>query len=175
YGQVRSTENDVAVDYHVSDDRLAWIVTIRDDARLTDGGPLTAEDIDYTYETAKRSHSLMDLPSMDKVEKVDPRTVKFTLRKRNSTFIYHLTNIGIVPKHAYDDSYSEHPVGSGPFQMVQWNKGQQLIVKANPDYYGKKPYFKKLTFLFLSEDAAFAAARKGEVDVVSVPPSFAKE
>src|SRR5699024_940144 len=175
YDKEFNIEKDLAVDYQVSDDGLEWIVTIRDDVIFTDGEPLTAEDIVFTYKTAKTSHSVIDLTNMDKVEKVDPRTVKFTLRKRNSTFIYHLTNIGIVPKHAYDDSYSEHPVGSGPFQMVQWNKGQQLIVKANPDYYGKKPYFNKLTFLFLSEYAAFAAARKGVVDVVLVPPSFAKE
>src|SRR5699024_8078156 len=59
--------------------------------------------------------------------------------------------------------------------MVQWDKGQQLIVEENPHYYGEQPYFKKLTFLFLDEDAAFAAAQAGEVDVASVPAMFASE
>src|SRR5690625_4564035 len=50
-----------------------------------------------------------------------------------------------------------------------------MIVKANPNYYGDTSEFKKLTFLFLEEDAAFAAAKAGEVDVVSITPSFAEQ
>src|SRR5690606_7796646 len=86
-----------------------------------------------------------------------------------------LVTTGIVPEHAYDENYREHPIGSGPYQLVQWDKGQQIIVERNPHYYGKEPYFKKLTFLFLSEDAGYAAAKAGEVDVVSIPSSFANE
>ena len=59
--------------------------------------------------------------------------------------------------------------------LVQWDKGQQLIVKANPEYYDKKPYFQKITFLFLSEDATFAAAQAGQVDVAAIPASFSKQ
>ena len=86
-----------------------------------------------------------------------------------------LVATGIVPKHAYGADYAENPIGSGPYQFVQWDKGQQLIVKANPEYYDKKPYFKKLTFLFLSEDAAFAAAKAGDVDVASIPAAFSNQ
>ncbi|MDZ4063828.1 MAG: ABC transporter substrate-binding protein, partial [Coriobacteriia bacterium] len=59
--------------------------------------------------------------------------------------------------------------------FVQWDKGQQLIVEANPEYYGSKPAFKKITFLFLAEDAAFAAAKAGQVDVAVIPSSFASQ
>ena len=59
--------------------------------------------------------------------------------------------------------YREQPIGSGPYTFVQWDKGQQLIVKANPDYYGDQPYFKKLTFLFLEEDAALPLQKQGEL------------
>ena len=59
--------------------------------------------------------------------------------------------------------------------MVQWDKGQQLIVEANPEYYGTKPAFKKVTFLFLAEDAAFAAAKAGQVDMAAIPSSFASQ
>src|SRR5699024_8154619 len=54
-------------------------------------------------------------------------------------------------------------------------KNQQLIVEANPHYYGDSSEFNKLTFLFLEEDAAFAAAKAGEVDVVSITPGFASQ
>ena len=115
----------------------------------------------------------MDLNVLEKVETIDEYTVKFTLKKPQSTFINSLVETGIVPKHAYGEDYAENPIGSGPYQLVQWDKGQQLIVKANPEYYDKKPYFQKITFLFLSEDATFAAAQAGEVDVAAIPAHLA--
>ncbi|WP_077325489.1 ABC transporter substrate-binding protein [Virgibacillus siamensis] len=175
YDKNFNINKDLAVRYNVSNNGLEWTVKIRDDVKFSDGKPLTVKDVVFTYRTAKTSNSVIDLTNVKHIGKTGPQTVKFTLKQPDSTFIYHLTTIGIVPEHAYSDTYNEHPIGSGPYQLVQWNKGQQLIVKANPYYYGEKPYFKKLTFLFLSQDAAFAAAKAGKVDVVSVPPVFAKE
>lgn len=59
--------------------------------------------------------------------------------------------------------------------MVQYDDGQQVIMEYNPYWYGKKPQFKKLTFLLLAEDAALAAAKAGEADIVYVPPTFAEQ
>lgn len=168
-------QNDLATDYEVSQDGLNWVVKIRDDVKFSDGQPLTAEDVVFTYEKAKTSGSVLDLNNVSRIEGIDKQTIKFTLKQPEITFIYLLTTIGIVPKHAYNEMYRENPIGSGPYSLVQWDKGQQLIVEENQYYYGEKPDFKQLTFLFLSEDAAFAAAKAGEVDVVSVPPTFAKE
>ncbi|WP_373895072.1 ABC transporter substrate-binding protein [Virgibacillus sp. CBA3643] len=168
-------QHDLAENYEVSDDGLEWTVEIRDDVQFSDGEALTADDVVFTFETAADSGSIIDLNNMETVEKVQDDEVKFTLKEPQSTFIYLLVSTGIVPEHLYDDNYNENPVGSGPFQLEQWDKGQQLIVTANPHYYGETPEFQQLTFLFLSEDAAFAAAQAGEVDVASVPPAFAKE
>lgn len=166
---------DLAVEYDISKDGLEWTVKIRDDVKFSDGEQLTADDVIFTFETAKYNHSIVDLQNLKKVEKVDTYEVKFLLEKPQSTFLYMLTMIGIVPEHAYTDKYNEEPVGSGPYKLVQWDKGQQLIVEQNPYYYGKQSPFKKLTFLFLDEDAAFLAAKAGEVDIVAVPPNLAKE
>ncbi|MBP1968603.1 peptide/nickel transport system substrate-binding protein [Virgibacillus natechei] len=168
-------QNDVGQNYEVSNDGLEWTVELRDDVLFSDGEALTADDVVFTFETAADSGSIIDLSNMEKVEAIQDDVVEFTLKEPQSTFIYLLVSTGIVPEHLYDDTYNENPVGSGPFQLEQWDKGQQLIVTANPHYYGEKPPFEKLTFLFLSEDATFAAAQAGEVDVASVPPAFAKE
>lgn len=166
-------ENDLASDYSVSDDGLEWKVELRDSIKFSDGEPLTVNDVVFTYKKAKESQSVVDLDNVEDIEKEGANTVKFTLKKRNSTFIFYLVTVGIVPEHAYDDNYKENPIGSGPYQLEEWVKGQQIIVKPNPYYYGEEPYFQKLTFLFLSEDSGFAAAKADKVDVVSVPPSFA--
>lgn len=175
YDQDFNIEYDLATDYQVSGDGLEYIIQLREDVLFSDGEPLTAEDVVFTFETAKTSGSVIDLSNLEQVETTDEYEVTFTLKQPESTFISHLTSIGIVPEHAYDEMYNENPIGSGPYQLVQWDKGQQLIVEANPYYYGEQSDFSKLTFLFLEEDAAFAAAQAEEGDVVAVTPSFAKQ
>ncbi|RST74365.1 ABC transporter substrate-binding protein [Siminovitchia acidinfaciens] len=167
--------NDLATKYEVNEEGNAWIVNIRDDVKFSDGKALTVDDVVFTFETAAKSGSVVDLNVLEKVEAVDDYTVKFTLKEPQSTFVNTLIGTGIVPKHAYGADYAENPIGSGPFQLVQWDKGQQLIIKANPEYYDKQPYFKKITFLFLSEDAAFAAAQAGEVDLAYIPAAFSNQ
>jgi peptide/nickel transport system substrate-binding protein len=167
--------NDLATGYTVSDDGLIWTVKLRDGVKSSDGQPLTAADVAFTYDTASKSSSVVDLNVLKSVEAVDDHTVKFTLQHPQSTFVNILAKTGIVPKHAYDKDYSQKPIGSGPYKFVQWDKGQQLIVEANPQYYGPKPYFKKITFLYLSEEAAFAAAQAGNVDVAAIVPAVGKQ
>ncbi|MCM3561593.1 ABC transporter substrate-binding protein [Brevibacillus borstelensis] len=167
--------NDLATGYEVSDDGLVWTVKLRSDVKFSDGQPLTADDVAYTYDTASKSGSVIDLTVLKSVEAVDPFTVKFTLVHPQSTFVNILVATGIVPKHAHGEDYAKKPIGSGPYKLVQWDAGQQLIVEANPEYYGPKSAFKKLTFLFLKEDAAYAAAKAGEVDMAFVLPNAAKQ
>ncbi|SHG47611.1 peptide/nickel transport system substrate-binding protein [Salegentibacter echinorum] len=173
YDKDLKIDKDLATNYSLSDNGLEWEIEIRDSIKFSDGKPLTANDVIFTFRTAKESNSVVDLTNLKKIEKINNHKIKFYLKKRNSTFVYYLATLGIVPRHAYNSDYNENPIGSGPYQMVEWNKGQQLIVKRNPYYYGDKSYFKKLSFLFLSEDAAIAAAKSGDVDVVSVSSTFA--
>ncbi|NPV59447.1 MAG: ABC transporter substrate-binding protein [Actinobacteria bacterium] len=167
--------NDLATMYEISEDGLTYTVKIRDDVKFSDGQPLTAEDVVYTFETAAKSGSVVDLTVLEKVRAEDDHTVVFTLKEPMSTFINLLVTMGIVPKHAHGEDYAYNPIGSGPYKLVQWDRGQQMIVEANPLYYGEQPYFKRITFLFLEEDAAFAAAQAGEVDVAAVPHTLAAE
>lgn len=168
-------KNDLATEYSVSDDKLTWTVEIRDDVKFTDGSPLTAEDVAYTFKTAGESDSVVDLTAVESINVLDKYTVEFKLKEPQSTFVNKLINIGIVPKGLHDDKYAQNPVTSGPYKFVQWDKGQQIIVEANENYYGEKPSIKKLTMLFLDSDAALAALKSDEVDMASIPASFANQ
>jgi len=166
--------NDLATGYEVSEDGKVWTVQLREDVKFSDGEPLTAEDVKFTFDTTAASGAAIDFTNLASVE-TGQNEVIFQLKKPESTFVYSLITTGIVPKHAYSSTYAEHPIGSGPYKFVQWDRGQQLIVEANANYYGKKPYFQKLTFLFLNEDAAFAAAKAGSVDIAYLPSAFSKQ
>lgn len=167
--------NDLATGYTISEDGKTIDVELRDGVKFTDGTPLTAEDVAFTYKTGKETGAI-NLDVLENAEAVDDTHVKFTLSNADSTFIHRLAFLGIVPSDSYNnETYGENPVGSGPYKLTQWNKGQQVIFEANEDYYGKKPYYKKMTNLFLEPDAAFAAAKKGDVDLVEMPLSYGNE
>ncbi|MEL6605579.1 MAG: ABC transporter substrate-binding protein [Cyanobacteria bacterium J06614_10] len=165
--------NDLATDYSVSEDGLTWTVTIREDAVFSDGEPLTAADVAYTFNKAAESGGLTDVTQLEQATAVDERTVELELKQPQSTFVNRLITLGIVPEHAHGDDYARNPIGSGPYKMVQWDEGQQLIVEANPEYYGEAPGIERLVFLFVEEDGAFAAAKAGQAQVAAVPQSLA--
>ena len=162
-------------DRQISDDSLTWTVKLRDDATFTDGKPVTAEDVAFTYEKVKESTSINDLTMMKSCEAVDDHTVVFHMVKPYSTFAYTMTVVGIMPKHAYSDQYGLNPIGSGRYKLLQWDKGQQAIFVANEGYYGDSPEMEKVTFLFMSEDAALAAAKAGQVDVAYTAATFSDQ
>jgi peptide/nickel transport system substrate-binding protein len=166
--------NDLATSYEVSPDGLTYTFRIRTDARFSDGHPLTAEDVVFTFETTKNKASAADLTMLDSVNAPDASTVVFRLKHPWSTFVFHLSEIGIVPKHAYGQNYGDHPIGSGAWKIAEFAKEQQLILVPNEHYYGIKPKLKKVTILKLDEDAALAAAKSGQLDLVLVESEFAK-
>lgn len=167
--------NDLATNYTISKDGLVWRVTIRDDAFFSDGTQLTAKDVAYTFTTAATAGGKVDLMKMQSAKAIDEHTVEFRLKQRDTTFINRLVSLGIVPAATHGPGYARNPIGSGPYKMVEWNEGQQMIAESNPHYYGEEPHFKRLVFLFTDEDTSFAAAKTGGVDVVVVPQALASQ
>ena len=168
-------ENDLATEYSCSDDGLTWTVKIRDDVKFTDGEPLTASDVAFTFNTCRDESSVNDFTMLKEAVAVDDTTVEFHMNEPYSIWPYTMAIVGIVPEHAYDENYGQNPIGSGRYIMKQWDKGQQVIFEANPDYYGEEPKIKKLTVLFMEEDAAMAAAMSGQVDVAHTAASYSDQ
>lgn len=163
---------DLATEYSVSDDGLTWTVKIRDDVKFTDGEPLTTEDVAFTYNNCRDNSSVNDFSMLEEAVAVDDTTVEFHMNRQFSVWPYTMAIVGIVPEHAYDENYGQNPIGSGRYIMKQWDRGQQVIFEANPDYYGEAPKMKKVTVLFMEEDAALAAAQAGQVDVAHTAASY---
>ena len=169
-------ENDLATDWSTNDDFTEYIVHIRDDVKFTDGTPLDADDVAFSYNQAKKTGESVDLSSLNNATAVNKTTIKFDLNKSDSTFSDKLLYVGIVPSDSYDNNtYGSNPVGSGPYKFVQWDKGQQLILEKNPDYYREQPKFDKLTIVFQQGEAALNAAKKHELDIAAVPITYANE
>lgn len=169
-------ENDLAVSYDCSADNLVWTFEIRDDVRFSDGEPLTASDVAFTINTIRTSEQAQaDLSMVKDAVATSDTLVEIHLSKPYNALLYTLAVMGVVPEHAYGPKYGEKPVGSGRYLMKQWDRGQQVIFEANPEYYGDKPNIKQLTVVFMDEDAALAAVKGGSVDVAYTSPTHADQ
>ncbi len=164
---------DLATDYSVSEDGMIWTVSIREDAFFTDGEKVTAEDVAFTYNTCKQNSSVNDFTMLHHAEAIDKETVVFYMTRPFSVWPYTMALVGIVPEHAYTSSYGENPIGSGKYILKQWDKGQQMILEANANYYGNVPAIKNVIVLFMEEEISLAAAQAGQVDVSYTSATYA--
>ncbi len=164
---------DLATNYTVSEDGMTWTVIIREDAFFTDGEKVTAEDVAFTYNTCKENSSVNDFTMLDYAEAVDDTTVVFHMTRPFSVWPYTMALVGIVPEHSYTPSYGQAPIGSGKYMLKQWDKGQQVILESNPNYYGTKPKMQQVTILFMEEETSLAAAQAEQADVSYTSATYA--
>ncbi len=179
-----SPEPGLATSWEQSDDGLTWTFDIRDDVVFSDGEPLTADDIAFTYnrvldggpEAATWGSYLAQVTS---ATAPDETTVVLELKKPNSSL--PLLPIPIVPEHIWQDvpeddvkSYKAEPeggepvVGSGPFRLVEGQAGGQTYrFEKNPDYWQGAPHIDEVIFrIYKSADPMIQALIKGELDFV---------
>lgn len=168
--------NDLATDYLCSDDGLTWTFTIRDDITFTDGEPLTAHDVAFTVNSiARGTASEADLSMVTEAVVLSDTVVELHLSKPYNALLYTLAVMGIVPEHAYGEGYGANPIGSGRYMLEQWDRGQQVILRANPDYYGDAPLMERVVIVFMDEDAALAAVQTGQVDIAYTYATHAQQ
>lgn len=160
-------EPDVARLWESSEDGLVWTFSLRDDVVFSDGVALTASDVAFTINGINSNDAAQaDLSMVEEAVALDDLTVELRLRKPFNAILYTLAVVGIVPQHAYDpNNYGSAPIGSGRYMLEQWDRGQQVILKANPSYYGEAPSMERVIVLFMEEDASVVAAASGQADV----------
>ena len=170
---------DLATDWEVSDDALTYTFHLKEGVTFHDGSDFTAEDVVFTYNTVKENQGAndsVDLSRMASVEATDDYTVVFTLTEPYSSFLDQTACLGIVPSDGYDsEKFDTMPVGTGPWEIVQYDTAQKIILSANEDYHGEVPSIEQVTILDMDEDTAIASAKSGELDVVMVNPNFVDE
>lgn len=164
-------KEDLAESYKLSKDKKTISVSLKDGLKFSDGSDLKASDVAFTYNTAKKEGAPgVNLTRLVEAVAVDDKHVDLKLDKPDISFTSSMCSMAIVPEKAYGPDYGENPIGSGPFKMVEWTKGQQLIVEPNEYYYGDKVPFKKITFLFFKDqDQALATAKSGDCDIIRIP------
>ncbi|MEK7142129.1 MAG: peptide ABC transporter substrate-binding protein [Patescibacteria group bacterium] len=185
--------NDMAEKYEISEDGLVYIFTLKPDLVWQDGEPITADDIVFTIEKIKD-------PSMKSpkrggwegvsAEKVDDKTVKFSLKKQYAPFMEN-TTLGILPMHIWETMSSDQiassemntrPIGSGPYKISEIKRNSVGIISSyemnsNNNFALGRPNIKKMIMRFYSsEKEILDAYQKGEVEAINAinPQELAK-
>ena len=166
---------DLAKSWEISQDGLAYTFHLRPGIKFHDEVEITAEDILYTYERIKdpQNHSpyFRNLNLVRSMEAVDRYTFRIILNEPSSSFIYVLVR-EVVPKHLYEKgnirsgAFNHHPIGTGPFRFVEWNRDNQITLEANPEYFEGRPFLNRVVYKFYSTDSeVWSALMRGEVDL----------
>ena len=164
----------LAEDYEVEEGGKVWILKLRKGLKFRDGTELTAEVVKWSIERVARIEgdpAWFVLDFVDKVEVVDKYTVKIVLQKPVAFYKAVLavpTYFPISPKSYSADKIDPDNTagGIGPYRIVRFVRDQEIVLEANPDYYGDKPKTKKIIIKFYKDATALRMALEaGEIDI----------
>jgi len=183
--------------WQVSKDRMYDKVMLRDDLVWSDGKPITAHDVVFSFKTILDKR--VPIPAVRSqtdeirwIEAYDDYTLVYFHKESTPTNVWKV-NFPVIPKHVYEKSLEEdstlqdnpyhvklesEPVVGGPYKIVKRERGQSIVLERRDDYYmfkGKqvrdKPYFKTVRFRINPDsNVSLLALKKGDVDEMILTP-----
>ena len=181
----------------ISADGLTYTVKLREGVKFHDGTEFNADAVVKSIERQLEPNRNSDMPyasfvfgekeaanGVEKIEAVDPATVKITLRAASAPFVKNLAMALASPivsptaaAAATPGQPIDKPVGTGPYKFVDWTKGASVTLVANEDYWDGAPKTKNLVFKIIAEgNTRLTSLVNNECDIISsVDPSAASE
>jgi peptide/nickel transport system substrate-binding protein len=162
-----------------------WEFKLRKGVKFHNGEEFNADSVKFSLERlvnpANKLRGSSSFAPIDRVEIVDPYTVKIHTKKPWPVFLSHiaLRQAAMYPpkEHAGKDTaaISRNPIGTGPYKFVRWAKDEEIVMEAFPGYWGGPAKVKTVVFKPIPDDAVrVAALQNGEIDVaVNIPPHLA--
>jgi peptide/nickel transport system substrate-binding protein len=191
-GKFDKPEFSLAESYEVSPDGKTWTFKLREGVKFHSGNPLTAEDVVYSFQ---RVVALKDQPSFiltqfgitpDAVKAVDQYTVQVTLDDKYASGIFFaclsagvasIVDSKVVKQHVQKtDKYPDgdmgltwlarNSAGSGPFILRQWEKGNRVVLDANPNHFKYPPKVQRVVIKEINEATSRRLqVEKGDIDI----------
>ncbi len=168
----------------ISADGKTWTIHIKPDVKWSDGEPLTADDVAFSYNYIIRNdltNMSILTTSIKRVDVVDPTTVRIVCSQPKANI--ELALVYILPKHVWQNvspnavqsSFQNKPpiVGSGPYETVEWKKGAYIHMVRNSYYPGTRPAVDEIYFEYYTNPDTMAQELKaGSLDCAwGLPPS----
>jgi len=170
------TTPSLAESWTMSKDGLTCEFVLRKGIRFHNGDPVTGEDVKFSFERYQGGAAKLLKEKVREVQVADPGRVRFHLKEPWPDFMtFYGTSASaagwIVPKkyieRVGEEAFKKAPVGAGPFRLVSFTPGVDLVAEAFDGYWRKTPSVKRLVIKSIPEETTRAAAlKKGEVDVI---------
>jgi peptide/nickel transport system substrate-binding protein len=175
-----STVPGLAESWQTSADGLTWTYKIRQGVKWSDGQPLTARDVAYSFNRAmtgeqENAQYAPYVGQLKTVEATDDSTVVMTTAEPSPSMLGLM--VPILPEHVWKSIPSagvkefpntDQPVGSGPFTLVEVKAGQYYRFAANKSYWAGAPKIDELIIrVFTNEEAMASALKTGEIDMLN--------
>jgi peptide/nickel transport system substrate-binding protein len=188
YNEDWELENVLAEDYEINDDGTVYTFTLRD-ATFHNGEPITAEDVQFTYNFIAdnaQSFPKASSPPYESIEIIDDQTVRFNLETPFPALVGRVLPFwGVLPKEVWIQGGAEDDptnveldpiVGSGPYQVQQWNQGQSIFLTPHDGHPLYTPESELVLQAFSDDQAPFRAFQEGEINILSIgPPAIAED
>jgi peptide/nickel transport system substrate-binding protein len=157
-------------------DETTYRIGLRDGVRFHSGNPLNAEAVKsyFTWQIRPEEpgNAYAYLNPIAEMVVQDELTLDIRLNEPYGPFLYHLTmpHTSISDMRQYEalgaQEMIEQPSGTGPFKLERWDLGSEVVLAANPDYWGGAPAVERIQFRFIPEAAARGIALEtGEIDI----------
>ncbi|UJH69782.1 ABC transporter substrate-binding protein [Ornithinimicrobium sp. INDO-MA30-4] len=173
----------LAESYEVSDDGLAYTFQLQQGVTFSNGEDFTAADAVFSINQVKSDDWTISLKSqMDVVESAEAtgdHELTVTLSEPSNAWLYSMTTrIGAMFDENGTDNLAEEAIGTGPFVFDSWDRGNEIVLNRNDDYWGEEPYFNEVTLRYFNDgNAVNNAMLTGSIDLigtVQAPESLAE-
>jgi peptide/nickel transport system substrate-binding protein len=170
----------LAESWEISEDGRIYTFTLRQGVSFSNGDPMTADDVAFSIQRAvdpkKSAYSFLFGP-VDQVRKVDDATVEISLKQPFAPLLENLNVFpaSIVPKKVVEadpDGFAQNPVGTGPFALKEFKKGQQTHLVRNEQYWKEgRPFLDEVIIPYVTDDnTRILKLQAGEIDAaVNIP------
>jgi peptide/nickel transport system substrate-binding protein len=165
----------LAESWSVSRDGLTYDFVLRPGAKFHNGDPVTAEDAKFSFERYRGAAAKLLKEKVRELQVLDPRRLRFHLKEPWPDFMtfYGTSATGagwVVPRRYVervgDDAFKKAPIGAGPYRVVSFTPGVELVLEAFEGYWRKVPSVKRLVLRSVPDETTRAAAlKRGEVDI----------
>lgn len=149
-----------------------WVFHLRKGIRFHNGSPFTSKDVAFSIDRLKNDKRSMQGSNVDnvEVETPDDHTVVLMTKNPNALMLARLETRYIISKDA-GDQLDNYTIGTGPYKFVSWQRGGNLVLTRNDDYWGTKAQIKEVILKGVKEEAArVAGLLAGQADVISNLP-----
>lgn len=163
----------LATKWTLSPDRTTYIFDLTDKAKFTNGAPFTAEDAVFSINRVKSEWTPSVATAMTVVASaraVSPTQLEVKLTKPSNDWLYRMTTrIGAMFSRTGVDALATKPVGTGPYTLKEWKRGDSVTLTRNEEYWGTKPHFQNVTLKYIKDPNALNnALLSGTIDVIGV-------